>query len=352
MSPIDTAASCEGCAATGVRPRGRGRRSRTAEAGARCRRGRRREQPFEVERRVGVDDDARVKLVEPDCPERGLAGLGGDVDAGERQCLPAHQLLRRWPVERAEVADRHVAGEARGGSGRRAGGGDATLGVDRPAGEDDVGRCLEIRAKRQELDTIEVDLPVDRKRPRCQHPGRMRAAGGTDARREIMVSCRERYRRSPPRSSVRDQQLHGRLRHTVLEVGGHPLNSIFFYDDVPFRAAFRRPERRSRRGRSGASGSRRSDSRRRPLAAPRGAIRAGWIRSIDRALREVEGDIEIAVVRPPQRFRSPRSANSRSASVALAPASVNCGEASDHAVSKSPARSRSPRCTSRLMASA
>ena len=70
------------------------------------------EQPLQVERRVGVDDEARKELVEPDRAERNLARRLGHVDAREGERLPAHELLRRRPVERAEVADRHVAGES------------------------------------------------------------------------------------------------------------------------------------------------------------------------------------------------------------------------------------------------
>lgn len=100
-----------------------------------------------------------------------VAGLATGADAaagvtseagGDRQGFPGHELLRRWPVERAEVGERRVAGESGNGSG---GGGAAVsetaLGRQRPARDDHVRLGLEVRTQRQEVHGSKVDLPVD-----------------------------------------------------------------------------------------------------------------------------------------------------------------------------------------------
>ena len=122
------------------------------------------QQPLQIERRIRIDDDARVELVERDSAERDLQRRAR-VDAGERQRLPAHELLRGRAVERAEIADRHVAGVSRARPPRCPGIEDeASLGATAPPVTMTLRLRLEIGAKRHQVDTGRVDSPIDGER--------------------------------------------------------------------------------------------------------------------------------------------------------------------------------------------
>ena len=158
---------------------------RTGRDDFRCGRLRRKEL-LQVERPVGIDDETRVKAIHCNTAERQLERIRGRIDSSERERLPAHQLLRRRPVERAEIADRDVARIARahcagtGLSVRK-----TPLCAERAAGHDDVRAGLEIRSQRHEVEAIRVDAQIAGERIGCERAGQTNSTAGAHARGDI-----------------------------------------------------------------------------------------------------------------------------------------------------------------------
>ena len=197
---------------------------RSGRGRGRCRLGSHRfrcEEPLQIERGIGIDDDARVELVERDSAERDLQRLRLHVDGGERECLPAQQLLRGGAIERAEIADRNVAGI--GCTRRSVAHGavsQATLRADGAAGHDDVRLRLEIRSERHQVDTARVDSPIDADRIGREPAVELHLACGPDTRSEVDDSlCGVGVAVIVDRDTrVREPELHRGLHRAILEV--------------------------------------------------------------------------------------------------------------------------------------
>ena len=153
MSPIDTAVSCDaGAPVAGQSPTPTSASTQSLtqawtppRAPPRALRGRGREQPLQVERRIGVDDEARKELIERRW--RRAQPWAASRSTSTPVSVNVFQRMSSCAVGRSSAPKSRIVtspDEPGAGSGRERAGGDATLGAHRAARHDDVGLHFEI----------------------------------------------------------------------------------------------------------------------------------------------------------------------------------------------------------------
>ena len=245
-----------------------------------------------------------IEIVDADAPDARPERARRDLELVQRERLPAGEIGGRRLVQRCEIGDRHVAfpHDAQLAIGRRADG-ELPFRRQRAVGDHHVDAGLDVGLQRDERESLQVQLPVDRKRLADEFP----CECGATLRRDS--GTQRDLRRSPGRTAdvgrsegeVAQFESGRRLRHPILEVERDAFDRQLFQQQRPervvgrlraslpssrlasFRAchrpralpsARRRGSARRRWSRCGAG------RRRRPRAPPAGAraTSAGWFR--------------------------------------------------------------------------